>query len=108
MKAFIHLPFMLESSMDQRVEYSRTANTKATWLISRHEKPGWRGRVCMCKVIDFQGFTAAVLLLLGLLSYGHISPAQDLQQQESDWQLIEITTEILRRVTTEEGNSVAI
>jgi hypothetical protein len=62
----------------------------------------------ICKVIDFQGFTAAVLLLLGFLGSGHISSAQDLQQQESDWQLIEITTEILRRVTTEEGNSVAI
>jgi hypothetical protein len=62
----------------------------------------------MCKVIDFQRFTAAVLLLFGLLGYGHISSAQDLQQQESDWHLNEISTEILRRVTTEEGNSVAI
>jgi hypothetical protein len=103
---------MLEALTDRRVKYSHIACFDATRKLlglyhvmrSRDDDIGFD----MCKVIDFQGFAAAVLLLLGLLEYGRVSSAQDLQQQDSDWQLIEVTREIPRRASAEEDNSVAV
>jgi hypothetical protein len=109
-KSFLHLPFMLESSIDRRIEYSRIACFGATRKLlglyhimrSRNDEVGFD----VCKVIDFQGFATAVLLLLGLLAYGRFSSAHDLEQQVSDWKMTETTQEILHRVAAEEGNSI--
>ncbi|KAI9871643.1 MAG: hypothetical protein M1830_002658 [Pleopsidium flavum] len=109
-KAFLHLPFMLQSASDCRFEYSRLACLDAsrdliqTYHIMRLNDGA---AFYMCKVIDFVGFTAAVLLLLSLLGYGRINVAHKAQPEEKDLHLIYVTMDILRRASSENGSTVA-
>ena len=111
-KIFLHMPFMLESAKDCRYEYSRMACLEATRHMIRNYhglRQDTGGTYYMCKIFDFQGFSAAVLLLLSLL--GHRSPkVLDAPEQEAkDWRLIQDTIDVLRRAsTTEDSNSVSV
>ena len=104
-KAFLHLPFMLQSATNRRFEYSRLACLDASRdLVKLYHALRVRdgGAFFMCKIFDFQGFTAAILLLLGLLGYGRMSSVQDLQQEQNDWHLIDVTINILRQASSDE------
>lgn len=69
-EATLHLPFMLRSTTDPRFEYSKSVCLKASReMICRYvllrEKYG--ASTFVCKIIDFQAFTAAVILLVNLV-----------------------------------------
>ena len=64
------------------------------------------GNVKLCRVVDFQAFTAAIILVLGQLGYAPTTP-EEAHNSEDDWQLLEQTIEILRRVSLENGNLTA-
>jgi hypothetical protein len=57
-------------------------------------------------MIDFQAFTAAVLLVVHLVGYSNQSPGCE-GQDEDDWQLVSEVTDILRGVANDPDGSVA-
>lgn len=61
----------------------------------------------MCRMIDFQGFTAAILLLLGLLGYREISPSLESNDKQSDLDLVDATIAMLETSSSEYGGIVA-
>ena len=98
-RVLLHLPFMLKSTTDRRYEYSRIAALESSrdmindYHCIRHPD---RPLVAVCNVIDFQVFTAAMLLTIHLLGNpdspstvssndSSISPNE---QNNRDWNLI--------------------
>ena len=109
-KAALHLPFMLRSAADRRFEYSRTACFDASReVLQRYHvlRMDDNAVYFMCRVIDFQGFLAAVGLLLGLLGYGRSSSADHSVYRDQDLNLIRTTLDTFRRVSLEPNGTVA-
>jgi hypothetical protein len=113
-KSSLHLPFMLRSATNPRYHGNRvTCFTSSREMLQIFHIV--RGCTCTrfihyCQVMDFQAFTAAVILVLGLLGYQSASHKQDKQnfkKQVDDWDLIDLTVEDLRRAASEPENSVA-
>ncbi|KAK7606993.1 hypothetical protein BKA81DRAFT_408717 [Phyllosticta paracitricarpa] len=122
LRMYLHLPFMLKLASSSssptgcsKFEYSRTACFGASRKLLEFYKALRTSNgqpLYECKVIDFVGFTAAVLLFLGLLGYRRLeSKTGDAHaqavQDESDWRIIEITMDIFQRASTERGGKVA-
>ncbi|KAI9864399.1 MAG: hypothetical protein M1824_005102 [Vezdaea acicularis] len=111
-KSFLHLPFMLQSGGNPRYEYSRIACLEATRDLVRlyHVmKVDVGDFFFLCRILDFQGFTASVLLLLGLLGYGQQSSSRDAEQEAEDWRLVDRTVEILRETVADQvGDSCRV
>lgn len=108
-KAFLHLPFMLQSATDRRYEYNRHACLDAArQMIHRYHlfRLDDDGAYFICKIMDFQVFNAVVLLLLGLLGYGGASASRD--AEGGDLQLIETTLSILRRASNAEPDDAML
>lgn len=106
----LHLPFMLKSSTDRRYQYSYTAALDASRDVIRFYD-ALRGDNAVgpyiCKLIDFQAFNAATLILLNL--YGYSSHSQkNAEQEQSDSALVDTTIEILRKASNEAGGIVAV
>ena len=107
-KAFLHLPFMLQSETDRRYEYNRhECLDAARQMVHRYHviRLNDDGAYFTCKVMDFQVFNAVVLLLLSLLGYGGGSASQS---EEGDLQLVETTLNILRRASIAEPDDAML
>lgn len=107
-RVYLHLPFMLKSTNNPRFGYSRTAcitGSREMLRLYQVLRCGTEEPLYECKAIDFLGFTAAVLLMLGM--FGPSISAPSPQEQEKDWRLIEICMDIFRRASTEKGGKVA-
>ena len=110
-KAFLHLPFMLQSATDRRYEYNRHACLDAArQMIHRYStlRLADDEAYFACKVMDFQVFNAVVLLLLGLLGYGGMSGPQGDEEEEGDMQLVSATLSILRRASNAEPDDAML
>ncbi|KAL8998605.1 MAG: hypothetical protein Q9169_002356 [Polycauliona sp. 2 TL-2023] len=108
-RILLHLPFMLKSSSDRRYEYSRIAALESSrnmihnYHCIRHPD---RPLIAVCNVIDFQVFTAAMLITINLLgnpstSSSSPSSSSDLstaEQNAQDWSLIHGLISDLREV----------
>ncbi|KAF1971412.1 hypothetical protein BU23DRAFT_470958 [Bimuria novae-zelandiae CBS 107.79] len=110
-RVYLHLPFMLKSAVNSRFTYSRTACVSGSREVLKLYQALRTGEVqplYECKAVDFVGFTAAILIVLGLFNYGltntPISPAV----REEDVRLIEISIDIFRRASSEKGGKVAL
>lgn len=108
-RAYLHMPFMLQSTTNPRYEYSRTAclggareMLRLYHLLRDRDTPLYD-----CKAFDFIAFTAAILLALDLLGYGHRTAASKSQQDVNDWALIDKTMELLWRASLKKGGNVA-
>ncbi|USP79894.1 brassinin detoxification factor 1 [Curvularia clavata] len=112
-RVYLHLPFMLKSASNSRFSYSRTATLNGSREVMRlyHTlRTGSGTPLYECKAIDFIGFTAAVLIQIGLLSgmQGHSSgSSSNPDDVEEDVRLIETSIEIFRRASSEKGGNVA-
>lgn len=109
-RTLLHLPFMLKSNNDQRYQYSKIAAIEASRdmiIVYQALRSDEGVGPYICKVIDFQAFTAAMLLLLNLLGYAQGTPFKDQNNEENDWELVEKTIEVLRSATNEAGGSIA-
>ncbi len=108
-RKLLHLPFMLKSSADKRYHYSYTTALDSSRDVIRFYD-ALRGSDAVgpfiCKVIDFQAFSAALLILLNLYGYSHGSQ-KNAEQDQSDSALVDTTIEILRRASSEAGGIVA-
>lgn len=109
-RTLLHLPFMLKSSADKRFQYSQLAALESSREIIRCYKAlradGGVGPY-ICKLIDFQAFTAAMLLLLNILGYSQSSIHQDIAQEERDSKLVDETIAILHHASTEPSGIIA-
>ena len=114
-KLLLHMPFMLRSSADKLYQYSHTATLESSRQMI-HYFDALRGAESVgphiCKLLDFQAFTAAMLLLLNICGYNsHIrgtAPQQpDLEQDQEDSALIDRTITLLRIAANEPGGVVA-
>lgn len=114
-KVLLHMPFMLRSSADKLYQYSHVATLDAARKMI-HYFDALRGAESVgphiCKLIDFQGFTAAMLLLLNLCGYnshvrGAVPQQPDLEQDQEDSALIDRTITLLKDAAKEPGGVVA-
>jgi hypothetical protein len=109
-RVYLHLPFMLQSATNPRYEYSRKTcldSSREVLRLYHILRTGNGEPLYECKAVDFLGFTAAMLVLLGLLGYGRVNGTHDVKQDEQDWRLIDITMDILQRASDEVGGNVA-
>ena len=114
-RSLLHMPFMLKSSADKRYQYSHTAALESSReMIKIYESLRTETYVSpfICKLVDFQAFTAAVLILLNLLGYsqqaqGSLGPQHDHDQSQEDSALVDKTIEILNQASQEPGGHVS-
>lgn len=114
-RALLHMPFMLKSSADKRYQYSHTAALESSReMIKYYEALRAETYVgpFICKLIDFQAFTAAVMILLNLLGYsqqvqGSLGPHHDQEQNQQDSALVDKTIDILKEASKEPGGHVS-
>ncbi|KAJ4370666.1 hypothetical protein N0V83_005187 [Neocucurbitaria cava] len=110
-RVYLHLPFMLKSATNSRFTYSRTACLNGSREVLRLYQAMRTGTVqplYECKAVDFIGFTAAVLIQIGLLNFGMINSSATPKEIEEDVRLIEISIDIFRRASSEKGGKVAL
>lgn len=114
-KLLLHMPFMLRSSTDKLYQYSHTAALNAAREMIKYFD-GLRGAESVgphiCKLLDFQAFTGAMILLLNLCGYnsharGTVPQVPDLEQDQADSQLIDRTITLLKVAANEPGGVVA-
>ena len=109
-RSLLHLPFMLKATTDRLQEYSKMATVEsAREMIARYRviRPAQGFGSHICKMIDFQVFTAAMILVLNLLDHYRKTETFNNSEAESDQDLILITTDILRRASNETDGGVA-
>ncbi|KAK5941117.1 hypothetical protein PMZ80_006394 [Knufia obscura] len=114
-KVLLHMPFMLRSSADKLYQYSHTVTLDAARNMIEYFD-ALRGAENVgphiCKLLDFQAFTAAMLLLLNLCGYnshtrGTVAQQPDLEQDQEDSAHIDRTITLLRIAANEPGGVVA-
>lgn len=114
-KLLLHMPFMLRSSSDKRYQYSHsTALDASREMIRVYDALRSNSAVgpFICKLVDFQSFTAAMLLLLNLCGYSqqnrtNHSTQPDHEQDQKDSDLIDHTVSLLKDAAKEAGGVVA-
>ena len=109
-RSLLHLPFMLKATTDRRFEYSRNAALEsAREMVVRYRviRPAQGFGSHTCKVIDFQIFTAAMILVLNLLDHYGKAETLDSSEADKDQDLISETTNILHRASVETDGGVA-
>jgi hypothetical protein len=114
-RVLLHMPFMLRSAADKRYQYSHSAALEGARdmirvydALRRNQNAG----PFICKLIDFQSFTAAMLLLLNLCGYaqqrrGTQVPQPDLEQDQQDSDMIDHVISLLKEAANEPGGMVA-
>jgi hypothetical protein len=115
-KVLLHMPFMLRSSsVDKRYKYSHASALEgARGMIKYYDALRSNQAVgpYICKLIDFQAFTAGMLLLLNLCGYssqhrGGGGQEADLEQDQRDSELIDRIIALLHDAAKEMGGVVA-
>lgn len=95
----LHTPFMLKSSTDAKYEYSRVSALAASRaMINAYLslRSYGRGTFVFCELLDFQAFSAGIVLIINnLLSPGSKAGVAD--DGGEDWRLTEALTTSLRR-----------
>ena len=102
-RKLLHLPFMLKADVDRRYESSRCSTLEATRDMIRTYQvlrgPNG-GLLKMCALVDFEVFTAAMILVINLLN-----PAQHgyglAQQHAEDWGMVRSIANDLKRISME-------
>lgn len=95
----VHLPFMLRAATDRRYEYSHVSCLNASrslikrWVTIRAS----RTSLLFSNLLEFQAFTAAVTLLLGLLGAPKSTNQEILQEGYEDSQLVETVIDNFER-----------
>ena len=102
----IHLPFLLKSLTHS--EYSLSvgeslASSRAIIKCYKALRDERRPVLRVCNIVDFQVFTAAMIMVLCLLG----SPSYESQQREDDWRTIYSLMQVLNRVSHDNPDGVA-
>ncbi|KAK2829895.1 hypothetical protein FQN49_007154, partial [Arthroderma sp. PD_2] len=94
-RMLLHLPFMLKSNTDKRCQYCHNAALESARQTIECYKGIYdigNGDRVFCRVIDFQVFTATVLLIVHLFG----SPFADDPQTRADWRSAMSVARLLR------------
>ncbi|KAK8120810.1 hypothetical protein PG999_004930 [Apiospora kogelbergensis] len=100
---YLHLPYMLKATHESNFIDSRTAALEACrgmieayQMLRSHKDP----MTIICDVMDFQVFSAAIVVIINLLSQ---PPAPEsitsLHDQARDWERASVTASTLKRVS---------
>ena len=109
-RTLLHLPYMLKASQDRRYEYNRIAALEsAREMIARYQviRPIQGYQSLICKIIDFQVFTAAMILVLNLLSSPASNVKRNDEEDDRDWDLLASTSEMLQHASKATGNCIS-
>lgn len=111
-RVLLHLPFMLKVTTDRRYEYNKIAaleSARAMLKLYQLIRPAAGFASLVCKVIDFQAFTAAMVLILNMLGLSQINPSltTNMKDIDTDRSLVSIIREILQKVSFETSGLVA-
>ena len=96
----VHLPFMLRAATDRRYEYSHVSclntsrNLIQRWIFIREN----HSTLLFSNLLEFQAFTAATTLLLGLLAAPKSTTQDILQERREDSQLVETVVATFKRL----------
>lgn len=105
----LHLPYMLRSSVDRRFESSRISALEASReMIKCYQtlRNSSGPALMICDLMDFEVFSAAMVIVIDLLSSQ--SPSRrDASRQAEDWELVHGVTGTLKHVSREIECSVA-
>lgn len=110
LRMILHLPFMLKSYGDRRYQYSQDIALESArcTLHAYRELRSWKGmNPYICRVIDFQAFNSAMLLIINLVGYAEDAPNHSQEQDEKDWSLVDATIEVLRKAAAHPAGTVA-
>ena len=109
-RKLLHLPFMLKTSTDPRYHFSRLAALEssramieACQVLRNVERP----IITVCNIVDFQTFTAGMIILIDLLGYSHYSSGYDPEQERKDWEMVEGLTQSFKRLSEQKPCNVA-
>ena len=109
-RALLHLPFMLKATTDRRFGYNKIAALEsARCMINLFHlfRPVQGFGSPVCKIMDFQAFTAAMILVLNFLGVSSSNPRNEVEEADDDRKLVSTTTSILQRASIERGGGVA-
>lgn len=109
MKVFLHMPLMIQSVEDPKLEGNRLACLEACrdLLKVHHIMRDGCSAFNMVKIVDYQAFICSTLLLLGVMGYGVTSSPDQALKSDEDRKLVNKTKELLRQASTISNNSVA-
>lgn len=110
MRYTLHLPFMLQSHGDRRYQFSREAaleSSRNVLFAYNMLRSAEMVSPYICRMIDFQAFAAAMLLIINLIGYSEDAPNYNPEQDEKDWAIIDETTAVLRHAAMEPAGTVA-
>ena len=105
-RTLLHLPLMIKSAVDTRFLHGKLAAVEAArnMILSYREMRTDRGRgMYSCKMVDFEVFTAAMILILNIYGYSR----EDTQSHEADWNLIDTIINLLKSSVHETGGKVS-
>ncbi|CRG85768.1 putative transcriptional regulatory protein C530,08 [Talaromyces islandicus] len=100
LETLVHLPFMLRAATDRRYEYSRVSclnasrNLIRSWISIRESQM----TLLFSNLLEFEAFTAATTLLLGLLGPQTSTNEGVLQERYEDSQLVETVVQNFERL----------
>ena len=109
-RALLHLPFMLKATTDRRYGYNRIAaleSARGMLNLFHIFRPVQGFGSPVCKIMDFQAFTAAMILVLNFLGVSSSNPGNEVKEADEDRKLVSTTTTILQRASIERGGGVA-
>ncbi|KAL2039380.1 hypothetical protein N7G274_008048 [Stereocaulon virgatum] len=110
MRTLLHLPFMLKAATDPRYSFNKIATLEsAREMIRIYQlfRPVEDFGSHICRILDFQVFTAAMILVLNHLGLSQSSCASELRDAEDDRVLVSSVTSILQRASLHAGGKVA-
>ena len=79
---------MLKASQDRRYSYNRNAaleSARETSILYRVLRPALGFKSLICKLVDFQAFTGAMLLVLNLIGSTTSNSQRNRQDDDRDW-----------------------
>lgn len=110
LKVSLHMPLMIQSVESHELEGHRLACLESsrdllkTYRILRTDT---NSAFNMVKVIDYQAFICAALLVLGVLGYGSSPSADQSIKRAQDIKLVDGTVDILRQAAGTSNNNIA-
>ena len=109
LRASLHMPLMIQSVEDHALEPHRLScleSSRDLLKIYRIMRSNKSSAFNMVKIIDYQAFVCAALLL-GVLGYGTSTSVDQSMQHAQDKDLVDATMHILRQAAGTSNNNVA-
>ena len=109
-RTLLHLPFMLKATTDRRYGYHKIAaleSARAMLNLFHLFRPVQGFGSPVCKLMDFQAFTAAMVLVLNFLGVSSSNPNNEVKEADEDRKLVSTAASILRHASLGAGGGVA-